>query len=419
MRIARMGGVALAAMILSSCGSGSSPTEPKNLPPTIAFAFAPLGVPKNSTVDLRVTVSDPNPDDNLRVRWTITRGALTALNSSGTQMRWSVPLAIGVDTVTVTVTDGSLVSQVVEELHVGTRVAIDQLDGVWSAQNSPYILAPPSGRMTVMTTATVSPGVTFLFDVAGGGIQVEGTLNALGTASQPVVFRPNDRTLRCQAGRGWWAGIEIRGAGGTATLNHTEVWYGRKNISLRESGQATLRGCVFKCGADAGIQMSSTGVLVVDSCSIDNNASAGISIQSLTALPASVSVTYCYIGINGNAGISLDLRDTGQQVPIRIEYNTFEFNFTHGIFIANQVFPSIHFNHFESNGLSGGLSNLWLQAPYPAPVAVDTLDVTNNYWGGVFSDVSDIDVTIHDRLDDLSIGARAVADPWLNASPVR
>jgi len=419
MKIRIIAPLAFASLIALACGSTTGdPTAPVNLPPSIVFHYVPLGVEKGTTVDLGVTVADPNPGDKLSLHWTVTRGVIMSRTPDGTSVRWQAPVITGIDTVTVGVTDGSLTTQIVEELHVGTRVALDQFDGTWVAAQSPYILVPPSDRMTVLTSAAVEPGVEFLFDVPGGGIQVEGTLDSRGNARRPVIFRPNDRTLRCQSGRGWWSGITVRGATGTARLSHTEIWYGNKNIDLIDSGSATLVGCELRCGSLAGVQMSSAGFLVVDSCNVDNNKQTGIAVQSLSNLPDSVRITNSYIGINGNSGVLLDLRDSTQTVPIRIEYNKIEFNFVHGVYVQNQVFPSIHQNHFASNGLNGALSNLWLQSPYPSPAVLDTLDATNNYWGSVFTSVAGIDLTIHDRLDDRSIGTRVLATPWLNTSPV-
>ena len=414
--------VIIAAMLLPACGGGSSPASPdtkENQPPSITFGYTPLGVPRNTTVELSVTVSDAD-GDALTVAWSVTRGSLAAVDAAKTRMNWTAPQQPGIDTVRVTVSDGQATREIVEPIYVCTRVTSTDFAGQWSAPGSPYLLQPAGGRMAAgAATTTIEPGVVFLFGAQGGSVQIEGTVIAHGTESAPIVFRPDDRTLRCQSGRGWWDGIEVRGAAGMADFDWVEVWYGRQNVLLLDSGSATLRHCALRCGQEAGVMISSSGALIVDSCAVDNNAGAGISVQSLTALPDSVIVRHSTISINGVSGVNLSLNDVAKSVPVRIERNVIEFNFTFGIFVTRNVFPTIHYNRFEANGLSNQLSNVWLEAPYPDGVAFDTLDATYNYWGGTFASAADIEPLIHDRLDDFSIGTKIRVDPWLNTSPVR
>ena len=137
-----------------------------------------------------------------------------------------------------------------------------------------------------------------------------------------------------------------------------------------------------------------------------------ISVTSGVNIPASVSITDCLITINGNTGISMDLIDPMPPTNITVERNRIDFNSTNGIVLTRQVFPQIHCNHFDNNGLS----NLRLQIPYPV-ILFDTLNADSNYWGGA-NDQASVDATIRDRLDDASIGTRVKSFPWLDQSPV-
>jgi hypothetical protein len=322
------------------------------------------------------------------------------------------------------VSDGEDSASIVEEIRVGTRLAVETLDGSYPVVNSPYILALPaaaSGTTIRVTGAlTLQEGVEILFDVPGGTLSLEGgaVFSSQGTADNPIVIRPNDRTLRCQNGRGWWVGVLATGTS-RIVFDHTAISYGERNINLRESSSAVLTNSDFKCSSEASVEIASGGSLVMDNCEVTNNASVGVGVRSQTSItPDSVVITNSNISINGNMGIRMELRDAAMASDIRVEMNRLEFNFTHGVYLTNQVFPKIHNNHFESNGLSGGLSNLRLQPPYPAGVPFDTLDATSNYWGGSFTNQADVDATIHDSLDDAGIGTRIKTNPWLNQSPL-
>ena len=410
---------------LLACSSDDT-TEPANQPPTISFTFKPIAVGKGpgSSAILTVAISDPDADDQLVVNWTITRGALTPLNAQQTQARWSIPVTIGMDTVAAVVSDGEATASVEAEIAVGTLKFSNSMQTGWDPAGSPFILEPLNNGITTLSpgqTINMPAGIEILFGTPGGSIQVEGTLNLMGTAANPIVIRPNDRTLRCQSGRGWWEGIRVFGLDGAVVADYTEVWYGRRNVWLREFGSATLTNSVLRCGGEAGVAIGGTGSLSIDNCFIDNNLVDGILIEqeSSTQTLTSVSITNSNISINGNTGIRMDIRDVVMNVPITVGFNRIEANFTHGIFLANSVFPDIHNNHFESNGLSGGTSNLWLDLGYPGGVTFNSLDCTNNFWGAVFADSIGIAATIRDRWDaPAAVGTYVLVDPWLNTSPV-
>jgi len=410
--------LACVSLLVVACG-GDDGVVVVNQPPTITWDFNPLGVARISITDLNVTVSDPDEDDILTVTWSVIRGALIDQDGVSTRREYRAPDLVGPDTVTVTVSDGEFSSTVVEEILVGTRWT-GSLDRGFAIDSSPYIIAPSGGIAVSSSGGSIEAGVEFLINSPGGSIQIEAVFTTQGTANSPVVIRPNDRRLRCQSQRGWWEGIEVRGTG-HLTMNYTDITYGVVNVRLLDSGRANLNNCEIKCGEEYGVLVSCSGpgYLVLDGCDVTNNASVGVGITSLTALPDSVVIRNSSISINGNRGIEMDLRDPGQQVDIVVEYNMFEFNFTHGIYLTNNVFPQIHYNHFDANGLSGGLSNLRLQFPYPRPgVTFPTLDATNNYWGGPFSDQAAVDAGIHDSLDDSRLGTRVQSDPWLQSSPL-
>jgi len=409
--------------ILLSCASDDGVIV-VNIPPEITWTFNPIAVGKNMNVVLTVSITDPDVDDTHTTTWSVTRGTLTPQGTSGTQMLWDVPNALGTDQVVVTVSDGTDTDKVEADIIVGTGSTSPSLSQNLLLSDSPYVLQPTNGSATVppASNITVEAGVIVYFGSAGGSIQVEGSMTANGTAASPVVFRANDRTINCGTGPGWWTGIQVRSTG-LVNLTHTEVWYADKGLHLVDSGRARLTACELRCG-NIGAQISSAGWLVVDSCEVDNNTDVGVRVSSLSLLPDSVAIRDSNISINHISGIELDLRN-GQAVRIVIERNRIEANFTNGIGLANQVVPVIRLNHFEANGLSGGLTNLRLRPGYPGDQPTGGIspglpwfDAASNYWGGAFTDSTNIKATIRDRDDDTSIGTTVYVTPWLDTSPL-
>jgi len=174
---------------------------------------------------------------------------------------------------------------------------------------------------------------------------------------------------------------------------------------------------MIRCSGDAGILVEGSGSLTAIDTEISNGRADGIAIAAITSIPDSVIVRGCEIRINANSGIRMAITDPSGSVPIVVEYNKIEFNFTRGITLSNAEFPRIHFNQFSGNGVGTGVTNIYLENGFPEGVSVPQLDASCNYWGAPVANQSTIDGTIHDSLDSGSVGTRIVVSPWLNASP--
>ena len=71
----------------------------------------------------------------------------------------------------------------------------------WDLAHSPYLVqADITVNPTV--TLTVEPGVQVIFDQYDS-LDVQGTLSAAGTATQPITFTASSQTP------GWWSGVQI------------------------------------------------------------------------------------------------------------------------------------------------------------------------------------------------------------------
>lgn len=413
--------VAAVAAGLLGC-SGTETTQPVNQAPTIAFAFEKIVVQKGVAVDLSVNVSDAN-DDPLTITWQITSGTLVAQNAQKTVMRWTPPNSVGLDTVRVSVSDGQELDSIVEEIKRGTRTTAGVSQPSYFKQESPYILDTPRLVVSKLATTIIEAGVELYLEQEDAVIDVVGTLRATGTESERVLIRPNNRTFRCGEERGWWKGIEVTtdDQSGFVDLAYTDVLYGIRGILLFiGDASASLQYCRIKCSNDAGIRISGTGTLTVEHCEISDNQNYGIAVSSLGSAPQAVTIRHNKITNNGHTGVSIDLLDYVQAVPIVIQYNRVEFNGVNGVVLSGAAWPAISYNDISLNNFST-ISNIRLVPPFPGggpPEAWDTLLVQHNYWGQAYdeSDVSSIEDTITDAADHAQIDTRVIVSPWENQS---
>jgi len=419
-----LAGVALVAMVACG-GGGDSGTTPINQPPTVAFTFTPLATPQSIPVDLTITATDPDGDP-LTITWKITRGTLAAQNSKKTVMRWTPPATLGADTVNVSVSDGATTRKLSEAIKVGYAwTGGSNAPPVFQKSKSPYIVtlnvADPRLTIDDGATTTIEPGTEILFNTAGSFIEVLGTLDAHGTADEPIILRQNNRTFKCGAANGGrWEGIQVRHdsgvpSAGVLDLEHVELWFPRNGVRLFDDSTADLNNVSVRCSGNAGLLMEGSGyVRALDSSFTDGDGD-GIAVAAFSSLPDSVRIERCTLSFNQGSGIRMDIDDAVNAVPIIVEHNDIEFNSTHGISLAHAVFPQIHFNTFRGNGDSS-VSSLYLQSGYPT-VAFPELDATCNFWGAASSSQATIDVGIHDELDQSTVHTRVKSCPWLNSVP--
>lgn len=419
----------LVGMLMACSGGDDSPVEPENRPPTITFAFTKLGVVKNVPVNLSVSVDDLD-NDPLTVTWTITRNApLVSQNPSSspanTIMRWTVPAAVGIDTVVVSVSDGTATASITEVIKVGSSASGAQ--AIFTTANSPYIVnlndTSPVFQVGESFTSEMQAGVELLLEDEGTIIDVTGRLDCQGTDADPVVIRPNLRDLQCGEERGWWEGILVSrsaGAGnaGEIELDHTEIWYAQNAVRLVNDATASLHDCRILCSGDTGVRHEGSGKLELVDCDVTAGRVHGIAIGTnvSTAVPDSVRIERCDITFNEGAGLVVSIDDQDVVASIIVEFNKIERNALRGVTLARASFPAMHFNLFNSNGVSAGISNIYLESGYPNGVTMPTLNATCNYFGA--NNQAAIDATIRDSLDNPGlVGTRVDTDPWLTQDP--
>ena len=413
---------ALLIALLAGCASDNTIVT-VNQEPTITWLFDPLGVQRGNDVTLGVAVSDPDEDDILRVTWTSSNGAIVPQTGNDTRATWSAPVTNGVATITVSVTDGESTIEISEDILICTRFLSDEAASVYEKAQSPYLLVsstePPNILVTQGLTSVVEAGVELLVEqglTAGTVIDVQGTLRANGTASEPVVIRPNRRQRCGDETIQYFKGFRVGGPQGRLELNHADVTYAEDAVFVREGGSAIIRNTEIKCCRDNGVLFESTGQLIIDGCEITNNKGHGIQLDKLSApLPSSIDIIYSDVSINGGTGILVKLADPGATVPINIQRNRVTVNSENGIFLQNSSFPEIHENEIWFNNVPAAQANIKLHQNFAAG---DTLDITCNFWGGAYQNPASVDGLIFDQADNSQIATRLKFTPWRITSPV-
>ena len=423
--IQRIGLVVAILGCLGACSGGDdgAGVEPVNRAPTISFIFDKIGVVRSAPVQLSVNVNDLD-NDPLTLTWSVTRGTIAPLNTAKTLVQWNVPSAVGVDSITVTVSDGTASRTLVEGIKVGYPHTSITAPSVFMKSRSPYIVTLSSGVVLAVTgETTIEPGTEILLETTNMVIDVTDTLLAVGAPFEPIVIQPNRRHLTCGDDRGWWEGIKVSTdapSNGNLKLENATIAYAQYGIRLRDNGTAFVNNSQIRCSGQNGILHEGGGALVVKDSEVINGRFDGIAITSDTFSPDSVLIDRCTIQFNGRTGIALDLMDAAQAVEIAIQYSDIRFNAEHGITLDNAVFPEIHYNFFFGNGAGSQfqLNSIWLFSGYPGGVVMPQLDASCNFWGAPVTNVSTIEALVRDQQDTGTVGTDVIVSPWSNENPL-
>lgn len=424
-------------VLVHGCSSDEAPVAPPpNERPTITFSFTKTAVGRNSDVILTVDVDDPD-GDSVTVTWAVTAGSLDA-NAQGTPtMRWTTPLALGPQTVTMTAADGKGGTRTISEVMLVSQRRSADLGGdeQWTAANSPYIVAPGTGIFSIPSAwrLTIEAGVEVYVE-PGVEIQVNGELVTVGTASQPVAIRGNVRA----AAPGFWKGI-LGDPDGTPvprlSIDHTSIAHAVNALRARGTTEVEVTNSEITVCSGAGILHNATGRLVVESSEVTNNERGGIRVeQAALGPPDFVTIRGDSIAVNGlfdgtpytqgEAGISIDLIDPMGMVPIEISGNEISRNDFPGIRLINAVFPRITGNGIFGNELLlTNKINIRLEPPFGDAGGSTEIVAIHNWWGLPF--LQDVDSLVikqgifdadHPGYPDPSF-VRVSVGPWLHENP--
>lgn len=163
----------------------------------------------------------------------------------------------------------------VPQAPTGTIIDADIVtDTVWTLAGSPYQIVFASSGFLVETgvVLTVEPGVEVQFS-PNASLIVEGTLKAIGTTAQPILFTGVDKTP------GSWLFLVIQGdleaRNQGSVLRHVTIEYAQWNLMLSVA-TAHLSDCILRNASEVGLWGFGAGGTVVERCQIVGNGTYGL-----------------------------------------------------------------------------------------------------------------------------------------------
>ena len=147
--------------------------ELTNSPPTISITVENYDPLTGSTQTFNAIVQDPNENDVVRVSWTVRRagGGGILANTTGEEVKWTAPLALGEVVVTAIADDG--ISNGIDSAHARLNVInsppeITLFEVIDFTNKPPYVLM--GGTIELICEATEPDGekITFRFKTLSG-----------------------------------------------------------------------------------------------------------------------------------------------------------------------------------------------------------------------------------------------------------
>jgi hypothetical protein len=297
-------------------------------------------------------------------------------------------------------------------------------DTTWTVQGSPYELTCDV-RVFLDYSLTIEPGVVVRFN-PGTTLQIDGTLNALGTPAAPIAFEsvdsqnPGDGVYLAtnEQGTGAFDYVEFRsfttalrveccwGAALPASISNSTFVENGVGIGGYAGSVVTVTACVFDNNASA---ITNADKLITDSTFVNND--YGLYFTERVAVYDSVFQfnTVALAGGGGNIeGCTITENQTGVQGGFNLAQNTITANGTGVIFTDN----SGYVGRAQCNDIFGN-------SVYNAEVGTSTsFSQPDNWWGS--TDPSVIDASIYDGMDAPNLGLLTyspfLSTPWEQSS---
>ncbi len=207
-------------------------------------------------------------------------------------------------------------------------------------------------------TWTFSPGVTLTF-ASGAGLNVNGVLNAYGTASDPITFT---------SASGTWGGIQFNSGSSASSISYCEV--SNANSGIYENGvSVNISNSAIK-NCTNGIYLYSSNPTIQNN-NIHNNSYAGVYTISSSPklynnyLQNNGYGVYCSTSSNpsfGSGSTQGDNNVTGNG---------------YGVFCWNNSLPMLG----QSSPLNGGYDNLVNTSWNVYNMSSGSIYAQNNWWG--------------------------------------
>jgi hypothetical protein len=146
-------------------------------------------------------------------------------------------------------------------------------NAVWSLAGSPYLVCSAGATVPATATLTLQPGVTVQFSPTAS-LAVAGSLQAIGTATQPITF------TGVTASAGSWHGLTIDHslvAPASADLEFTTMDFGGISGTSKaeiyvDRGVLTLTHSLVRSSAGSGLHATTSALVNVSDTGFVNNA---------------------------------------------------------------------------------------------------------------------------------------------------
>jgi hypothetical protein len=157
----------------------------------------------------------------------------------------------------------------------------------WTLTNSPYVIIADvvvgSG-----VNLTIDAGVAVRFD-GNFSVTVKGTLQAVGTANNPIVFTSN----RAEPNSGDWNTIEFNGTTNEFfVMKHCAVKYARNGVTVQSLGRATIENSEIVNNSLSGVYVLGRSNLALKENAIEFNgngiSSGGEKVSGITIVSNSI-----------------------------------------------------------------------------------------------------------------------------------
>ncbi|TKJ39986.1 hypothetical protein CEE37_09630 [candidate division LCP-89 bacterium B3_LCP] len=240
-----------------------------------------LTVAHDSTIPYGTTSFNVTANASSLIGLSLDGEMIGSANGTGVPVNFTLPDLIPGDTVRVTVTKANYFRYITDVPVPGTAIFEGDVTGVWADSTSPYYIF---GEITVASsndTLWIEPGVEVLFQ-GHYKLNVEGTLFAIGTETDSILFTATDTTEG-------WHGIRFI-AGYQSNLSYCIIQYGKASGPSMDSygggiysnvypgpsiTHCTIRWNSANSGAGGGIYCRDTDAIISYSSIIENSALDG------------------------------------------------------------------------------------------------------------------------------------------------